>query len=41
MLINARISKLVYINDYRVDPIAMDFLEKANVTIEKYLPEES
>jgi len=36
MLINARISKLVYINDYRVDSIALEFFEKAGVEVEKY-----
>lgn len=39
-LINARIAKLVYINAYRVDPIALAFLEQANVVVEQYTPEE-
>jgi dCMP deaminase len=36
MLINARISKLVYLNSYRVDPIALEFLEEAGVSIEQF-----
>ncbi|MDO9087077.1 MAG: cytidine/deoxycytidylate deaminase family protein [Anaerolineaceae bacterium] len=39
MLINARISKLVYLNSYRVDPIALEFLEEAGVSIEQFAPE--
>ena len=39
-LINARISKLVYINAYRVDPIALEFLEKANVIVEQFTSED-
>jgi dCMP deaminase len=39
-LINARISKLVYINAYRVDPIAIEFLEQAGVVVEQYKNEE-
>ena len=35
MLINARISKLIYKNDYRVDPIALEFFKKAGVELEK------
>ena len=40
MLINARISKLIYHNSYRVDPIALEFLEKAGVLMEQYSPED-
>ena len=40
MLINARISKLIYHNSYRVDPIALEFLEKAGVMMEQYSPED-
>jgi len=40
MLINARISKLIYLNAYRVDPIALEFLEKAGVIMEQYSSEE-
>jgi dCMP deaminase len=32
-LINAGVTRLVYSNDYRVDPIAMDFLRTANIEI--------
>ena len=39
-LINARISKLVYINAYRVDPIAIEFLEKAGIIVEQFQVEE-
>lgn len=39
MLINARISKLVYLNSYRVDPIALEFLEEAGVSMEQFAPE--
>ena len=39
-LINARISKLIYKNAYRVDPIALEFLQKANIVVEQYKPEE-
>ncbi len=35
MLINARISKLIYKNEYRVDPIALEFFKKAGVELEK------
>jgi dCMP deaminase len=38
MLINARISKLVYINAYRIDPIALEFLESAGISIEQFEP---
>ncbi len=40
MLINAKISKLIYHNSYRVDPIALEFLEKAGVVMEQYSPQE-
>lgn len=40
MLINARISKLIYLNAYRVDPIALEFLETAGVVMEQYSSEE-
>lgn len=40
MLINARISKLIYLNAYRVDPIALEFLETAGVIMEQYTSEE-
>jgi len=33
MLINARISRLVYANSYRVDPTALDFLKRAGVEL--------
>jgi len=33
MLINARISRLVYQSAYRIDPIALEFLEKAGVEL--------
>ena len=33
MLINARISRLVYKNDYRVDPIALAFFQQAGVEV--------
>jgi len=33
MLINARISKLYYKNNYRVDPIALEFFQTAGVEI--------
>ena len=33
MLINARISKLIYKNSYRIDPIALEFLETAGVVV--------
>lgn len=39
-LINARISKLIYKNAYRVDPIAIEFLQKANIIVEQFKPEE-
>ena len=39
MLINARISKLVYLNSYRVDPIALEFLEEAGVSMEQFASE--
>ena len=32
-LINAGIVRLVYSSDYRVDPVAMDFLKTANIDI--------
>jgi dCMP deaminase len=35
MLINARISKLIYKNAYRIDPIALEFFEKAGVELEQ------
>jgi deoxycytidylate deaminase len=40
MLINYRISNLIYLNSYRVDPIALEFLEKAGVIMEQYSSEE-
>jgi dCMP deaminase len=33
MLINARISRLVYANSYRVDPTALEFLQRAGVEV--------
>jgi len=33
MLINARISRLVYFNSYRDDPTALDFLRRAGVEV--------
>ena len=39
-LINARISKLIYKNAYRVDPIAIEFLQKANIIVEQFKPKE-
>lgn len=36
MLINARISKLIYKNSYRIDPIALEFLETAGVEVCSY-----
>lgn len=39
-LINARISKLIYKNAYRVDPIAIEFLQKANIIVEQFKPDE-
>ena len=39
MLINARISRLVYREDYRVDPIALEFLLKAGVELVKIVEE--
>jgi deoxycytidylate deaminase len=33
MLINARISKLIYKNSYRIDPIALEFLQTAGVEV--------
>lgn len=33
MLINARISKLIYKNAYRIDPIALEFLNTAGVEL--------
>lgn len=38
-LINAHITRLVYGNDYRVDPIAHDFLTSAGIEIVKFTPE--
>jgi dCMP deaminase len=40
MLINARISKLIYLNSYRVDPIALEFLETAGVIMEQFSSDE-
>lgn len=39
MLINARISRLVYGEDYRVDPIAIEFLQKAGVEVVHFVAE--
>jgi dCMP deaminase len=39
MLINARISRLVYRDDYRVDPIAVEFLQKVGIEVVHYIPE--
>jgi len=39
MLINARISKLIYKNSYRIDPIALEFLKTAGVEVIVYSPE--
>jgi len=39
MLINARISKLIYKNSYRIDPIAIEFLKTAGVEVIVYSPE--
>lgn len=36
MLINARISKLIYKNSYRIDPIALEFFTKAGVELQQY-----
>jgi dCMP deaminase len=36
MLINARISKLIYKNSYRIDPIALEFLATAGVEVAPY-----
>ena len=33
MLINARISRLVYANSYRIDPTAVDFVTRAGVEL--------
>ena len=35
MLINARISKLIYKNAYRIDPLALEFFDKAGVELEQ------
>jgi len=40
MLINARISKLIYKNSYRIDPIALEFLKTAGVEVIVYSPED-
>lgn len=34
-LINAKISKLVYQEAYRIDPIALEFFEKAGIQVEQ------
>lgn len=39
MLINARISRLVYYNAYRVDEIALEFLHRAGVELLQWQPE--
>jgi len=39
MLINARISRLVYCEAYHIDPIALEFLDKAGVEVVQYSPE--
>ncbi len=36
MLINAKISKLIYRNAYRIDPIALEFLKTAGVELLAY-----
>jgi dCMP deaminase len=33
MLINAHISRMVYASAYRIDPIAIDFLQKAGIEV--------
>lgn len=35
MLINARISKLIYKHAYRIDPYALEFFEKAGVKLQQ------
>ncbi len=40
MLINARISKLIYRNAYRIDPIALEFLKTAGVELLSYKKEQ-
>jgi len=41
MLINARIARLIYRDSYRVDPIALEFLDKAGVEIVQFGLEEA
>ncbi len=39
MLINARIARLVYREPYRIDPIALQFLQQAGVQVAQWQPE--
>lgn len=41
MLINARIARLVYRDSYRMDPIALEFLDKAGVEVVQFGLEEA
>ncbi|MEN6482177.1 MAG: cytidine/deoxycytidylate deaminase family protein, partial [Anaerolineaceae bacterium] len=41
MLINARIARLIYRDSYRVDPIALEFFDKAGVEIVQFGLEEA
>jgi deoxycytidylate deaminase len=41
MLINARIARLVYREPYRIDPIALQFLQQAGVQVVQWQPEEA